>query len=120
LEYACHVRDVFDVQRQRLALALREEGPVFVPMERDERAVRDAYNEQNPSTVLADLAAAAHALADAVDALSEGELARTGVYPWPRPQVRSLLWLGRHSVHEGEHHLLDVVRGSGPVLPAGG
>jgi hypothetical protein len=120
LEYACHVRDVFDVQRQRLALALREQEPVFVPMERDERAVRDAYNEQNPSTVLADLAAAAHALADAVDALSEAELARVGVYPWPQPQARSLLWLGRHSVHEGEHHLLDIVRGSGPALPAVG
>jgi hypothetical protein len=120
LEYACHVRDVFDVQRQRLALALREDGPVFVPMERDERAVRDAYNEQEPNTVLADLAAAAHALADAFGALSEAELARSGVYPWPRPQARSLLWLGRHSVHEGEHHLLDIVRGSGSGRPAGG
>jgi DinB superfamily len=113
LEYTCHIRDVFDVQRLRLALALREEGPVFVPMERDERAVRDAYNEQDPTTVLADLAAAANALADAVDALSEAELARVGVYPWPQPQERSLLWLGRHSVHEGEHHLLDIERGSG-------
>jgi hypothetical protein len=120
LEYACHVRDVFDVQRQRLALALREEAPVFEPMERDARAVKDAYNEQSPSTVLNDLAAAAHTLADAIDALSQAELARTGVYPWPQPQARSLLWLGRHSVHEGEHHLLDIVRGSGSTLPAAG
>jgi DinB family protein len=118
LEYTCHVRDVFGVQRQRLALALREERPVFVPMERDERAIRDAYNEQNPGTVLADLAAAADTLADAVDALSEADLARVGIYPWPQPQVRSLLWLARHSVHEGEHHLLDVVRGAGSALPA--
>jgi S-DNA-T family DNA segregation ATPase FtsK/SpoIIIE len=70
--------------------------------------------------VLADLAAAADALADAVDPLGEAELARVGVYPWPQPQERSLLWLGRHSVHEGEHHLLDIVRGSGSTLPAAG
>jgi hypothetical protein len=117
IEYACHLRDVFDVQRQRLALALREDEPVFVPMDRDRRAVAEAYNEQHPRTVLADLAAAATALAEAFNPLSTAELTRTGVYPWPQPQARSLLWLGQHSVHEGEHHLLDIVRGSDPTPP---
>src|SRR5215475_5465637 len=37
LEYACHVRDVFLVQRDRLYTALVEDTPTFTPMYRDER-----------------------------------------------------------------------------------
>ncbi|WP_422769378.1 DinB family protein [Plantactinospora sp. WMMC1484] len=112
LEYACHMRDVLRIQRQRLTLALAVEGPEFTPMGRDERAVADAYNEQDPAVVLGDLVAAADGLASAFAPLGPAELDRTGVYPWPERQTRTLLWLGRHTVHEGEHHLLDIRRGS--------
>ncbi|WP_159079149.1 DinB family protein [Plantactinospora sp. BC1] len=113
LEYACHVRDVFRVQGERLALALAVDEPEFTPMGRDERAVADAYNEQDPVVVLGELDAAAGELATAFGRLGPAELARTGSYPWPQRQVRTMLWLGRHSVHEGEHHLLDIGRGAG-------
>ncbi len=56
------------------------------------------------------LAAAATDLARAFGELDTAGLARTGVYTWPRREVRTLLWLGRHTVHEGEHHLLDLTR----------
>ncbi|MFY1692457.1 DinB family protein [Plantactinospora sp. WMMB782] len=111
LEYTCHVRDVFRVQRQRLALALAVEEPEFTPMGRDERAVTEAYNEQDPAVVLDELDSAAGELADAFDRLGPAELDRTGSYPFPEPQVRTMLWVGRHTVHEGEHHLLDISRG---------
>ena len=110
LEYACHVRDVLRVQRERLALALATHEPEFVPMGRDERAVDERYNEQDVEVVLTDLAAAADALADAVAALTPEQWQRTGVYPWPARQVRTVEWVARHSVHEGEHHLLDIAR----------
>ncbi|WP_238014861.1 DinB family protein [Dactylosporangium sp. AC04546] len=110
LEYTCHVRDVFVVQRERLMLGLREDRPEFAPMGREERVVADAYNDQDPSLVLAALSVAASALAASFEVLSTAELARTGRYPWPEPAERTLLWLGRHTVHEGEHHLLDVTR----------
>lgn len=110
LEYACHVRDVLRVQGERLALALVVEEPEFAPMGRDERAVTDAYNEQDPMVVLAEVAAAGDDLAARFAGLGQAELARTGVYCWPQPQVRTLLWLGRQTVHEGEHHLLDIGR----------
>ncbi|WP_176737480.1 DinB family protein [Micromonospora citrea] len=110
LEYACHVRDVLGVQAERLALALRVDEPEFAPMGRDERAVAEAYNEQDPATVLATLGAAADDLADRFRVLGPADLARTGIYPWPRPHARTLLWLGRHTIHEGEHHLLDIRR----------
>ncbi|MCW3845012.1 DinB family protein [Micromonospora yasonensis] len=118
LEYTCHVRDVLRVQGERLALALRLDEPEFLPMGRDERAVADRYNEQEPATVLAELAAAADDLAARFAALDPAQLTRTGVYPWPQRQVRTVLWLGQHTVHEGEHHLLDIRRANG--APASG
>ncbi|MFE9690270.1 DinB family protein [Micromonospora sp. NPDC005806] len=118
LEYTCHVRDVLRVQAERLALALRVVGPEFVPMGRDERAVADRYNEQEPAAVLAELTAAADDLAARFAPLGTVELARTGVYPWPQRQVRTLLWLGQHTMHEGEHHLLDIRRATGSGPPA--
>ncbi|KKJ93813.1 DinB family protein [Micromonospora sp. HK10] len=113
LEYTCHVRDVLRVQGERLDLALRVDAPEFAPMGRDERAVTDRYNEQEPAAVLGELSTAAEELAGRFAALGPAELARPGVYPWPRPEARTLLWLGRHTVHEGEHHLLDIRRGAG-------
>ncbi|MET8912223.1 DinB family protein [Micromonospora sp. NPDC004551] len=110
LEYACHVRDVFRVQGERLALALRVAEPEFTPMGRDELVVTERYNAQDPEVVLADLATAAEGFAARFGALGEADLARTGVYPWPQREVRTLLWLGRHTVHEAEHHLLDIRR----------
>ncbi|WP_158553927.1 DinB family protein [Micromonospora deserti] len=110
LEYTCHVRDVLRVQGERLVLALTVEEPEFPPMGRDERAVADAYNEQESAVVLAELGAAADDLAARFRTLGRSELARTGIYPWPRPQARTLLWLGQHTIHEGEHHLLDIRR----------
>ncbi|MFD2765335.1 DinB family protein [Micromonospora eburnea] len=110
LEYTCHVRDVLGVQAERLEQALGVDEPEFAPMGRDERAIADAYNEQEPSAVLAALSAAAEDLAARFAALDPPALDRTGVYPWPRRRARTLLWLGQHTVHEGEHHLLDIRR----------
>jgi hypothetical protein len=115
LEYACHVRDVLRVQGQRFALALRVREPEFAPMGRDERVLADAYNEQNPAVVLAALAEAANDLAALFETAGRADLARTGVYPWPVRQVRTMLWLGQHTIHEGEHHLLDIRRTTWPA-----
>jgi S-DNA-T family DNA segregation ATPase FtsK/SpoIIIE len=110
LEYACHVRDVLRVQRERLELALRADAPEFAPMGREELVTSAAYNRQDPDAVVEAIDAAAALLATAFAALGPGELARVGLYPWPEPVERTLLWLGRHTVHEGEHHLMDIHR----------
>ncbi|MFE9204445.1 DinB family protein [Micromonospora sp. NPDC007230] len=109
LEYTCHVRTC-SASRVSDWRWLTVEAPEFTPMGRDERAVADAYNEQDPAVVLDELAAAADDLAARFGVLGPSELARTGGYPWPQPQARTLLWLGQHTIHEGEHHLLDIRR----------
>ncbi len=108
LEYACHVRDVFEVQRGRLLLALTEARPSFAPMGRDERVTRDRYNEQAPDRVADQLEQAAAALAAEFAGLRDDQWTRTGMYNWPTTTERTMTWLGRHTIHEGRHHLRDI------------
>jgi S-DNA-T family DNA segregation ATPase FtsK/SpoIIIE len=108
LEYACHVRDVLRVQRERVDLALTTDTPEFVPMRRDERVVEERYNEQAPADVSRDLVAAADAFATQLELLDDAGWARTGIYSFPTRQLRTVEWIARHTVHELEHHLRDI------------
>jgi len=110
LEYTCHVRDVLRVQGERLALALRADDPRFAPMGREELVVLHAYNAQDPQIVLEELTEAASELARAFGALGPDQWRRTGIYSWPLVGSRTMLWLGRHTVHEVEHHLQDLTQ----------
>ena len=110
LEYGCHLRDVLEVQRDRIALTQVQETPSFVPMRRDERVVEDRYNEQYPKQVGGALAMLANALADLLDGLDDAGWARTGVYNYPTKQVRTVEWIARHTVHEERHHAADIDR----------
>ncbi|HEY7133998.1 MAG TPA: DinB family protein [Acidimicrobiia bacterium] len=110
LEYACHVRDILHVQRERVELMLREHEPTFTPMGREELVTRERYNSQDPVQVATQLTDAADRLAELFAGLSAAQLARTGVYNWPTQQLRSAAWVGRHTVHEGVHHRADIDR----------
>ena len=111
LEYACHVRDVFQVQRERTLLALAEDTPAYEPMRREERVVERRYNAQDPVVVASEIGVAADALAATFEGLDRDGWARTGIYNWPTRSERDLAWLARHTVHEGIHHLRDVDAG---------
>jgi hypothetical protein len=111
LEYACHVRDVFLVQRDRLYTALVEDTPTFTPMYRDQRVTLARYNAQDPEEVVVQFATAACLIAQAFDALDSAQLQRRCIYNFPAPTERSLLWVGQHTIHEGEHHFRDIERG---------
>src|SRR4029453_14534982 len=51
LEYACHLRAVFLVQREGVIAARRVERPAVQPMGRDERVDYDGYAAQDPADV---------------------------------------------------------------------
>jgi hypothetical protein len=108
LEYACHVRDVMLVQDGRVHRACTEEQPEFAPMRRDERVAEEGYNAQEPADVARQLAAAAESLALTLEALDDAAWERTGIYHWPTTAVRTVDWIGRHTVHEAVHHLRDI------------
>ncbi|MDQ6854795.1 MAG: DinB family protein [Actinomycetota bacterium] len=110
LEYSCHVRDVLRVQRERVLRALAEDEPAFPGMRRDERVTEERYNEQRPADVGRDITVAADEFGRMLASLDDDGWMRTGVYNWPTTQVRTVEWIGRHTIHEGEHHLQDIDR----------
>jgi DinB superfamily len=110
LEYACHVRDIFDVQRGRVEVALIEDDPSFEPMGREELVETQRYNEQDPVDVEQQLTLNARELAKLFAALTPDQMARTAFYNYPTRGIRTVAWIGRHTVHEGRHHLQDMER----------
>jgi hypothetical protein len=77
---------------------------------------RDGYNSQSPDDVLEALRSNAKALAETVRDLTDDQLSRTLVYSYPEPTERTVLWLLRHTGHEGQHHLFDIDR----IISTGG
>jgi isopenicillin N synthase-like dioxygenase len=111
VEYACHVRDTFLSQRERLYLTLAVDVPAFSPMYRDLRVEFAHYNAEPAPRVIEELAFAARLIGDAFAGLEDHQWSRTCIYNYPTSAERSVAWLGQHTVHEAEHHLMDVTRG---------
>jgi hypothetical protein len=113
LEYACHVRDVLWAQRDRVYLTLVESRPSFARMYREERVGLARYAEESPAQVRADLDVVFGQMVTALTGRSPEDWARRLIYNYPGPEEHDLAWLGRHTVHECEHHLVDIDRGLG-------
>lgn len=110
LEYGCHLRDVLLVQRERVLAGRRANRPECVPMGREERVEHDGYNEQDPADVARQLLDAATLFGNVLARLAAADWDRTVVYTYPEARERSLRWLAVHTVHEAQHHLLDMRR----------
>lgn len=109
LEYACHVRDLLLVQRERILSARRLDGYVCESMGR-ERVEFDGWAEQQPDDVARQLTDAALMLAHVLDRLDTEAWKREMVYPYPEPTTRTISWVALHTVHEAHHHLVDIRR----------
>jgi hypothetical protein len=109
LEYACHVRDVLVLYRERLDLMTTQDDPLYPNWDQDETAVTERYAEQDPATVQRELQDAATTIADRFDGLSSAD--------WSRPGRRSdgasftVDTFSRYFLHDVVHHLHDVTRG---------
>ena len=110
LEYGCHLRDVFLVQRERVLLARRVDRPELTPMGRDERVEHDGYGSQDPGDVARQLSDAGLMFAGVLRQLGPADWDRLVLYPYPGPTPRTLAWVAVHTVHEARHHLMDVRR----------
>lgn len=106
LEYACHVRDVFALYNQRLALILDQDDPVFPNWDQDVTAIEERYSEQDPAQVAAELQQRAQELAARFEGVS-GKM-------WERRGRRSdgasftVETFARYLIHDPIHHLHDV------------
>ncbi len=108
LEYACHVRDVYRRYRGRIDLMVRDDDPLFENWDQDASAAEDAYDGQDPASVVGELVGAADAVASLLEQI-------TGSV-WQRPGRRSdgasfrVESIARYMVHDPIHHLWDVSR----------
>ena len=106
LEYACHVRDVYAIFDQRLAVLLSHDDPVFENWNQDETAVADRYDLQDPSVVRDELERAADRYAHRCETIESSQ--------WSRPGTRSngsvftVASLVLYGLHDPHHHLWDV------------
>ena len=105
LEYGAHVRDVYALFLRRLGMMLQMDDPLFPNWDQDETAVTARYDLQDPQAVAAELGLAADALADAFDAVEDGQ--------WTRRGRRSdgaaftVDSFARYLIHDPVHHLWD-------------
>ena len=106
LEYACHVRDVLKLYRDRLALMLEHEDPLFPNWDQDATAVEDRYGEQDPAAVANELSVAASELGSAFDSVDGDQWARTGRRS--DGVAFTVESFARYFIHDPLHHLWDV------------
>jgi len=105
-EYACHVRDVYELFRGRVQLMLDQDDPVFADWDQDATALQERYSEQAPATVAGGLGDRGEAFAQILDDVPTGG--------WMRPGRRSngsvftVESLSRYALHDVVHHLHDV------------
>ena len=108
LEYAAHVRDVFDSYVRWVGQILDHDRPVLEGPGPEDLAVERRYNHDDPAAVADALAANAERLAATVEAVPADGWDRVGMR---RDEERSVRLHARRAVHEGSHHLLDIGRG---------
>lgn len=105
-EYAAHTRDVCGLFRERLAMILSEDEPVFPDWDQDAAAVDGRYSEQDPGVVSAELREAADAAADAFATVPDEWRGREGKRS--DGTVFTVDALARYFSHDLVHHLHDV------------
>ena len=106
VEYACHVRDMITVLRQRVETMLHQHNPDLADFDGDAEAVHREYWKAASQTVLGELTLKAQSTADLVDTVEREQ--------WESPGRRSdgfeftIATLCLYIGHEMEHHLYDV------------
>jgi hypothetical protein len=105
-EYACHVRDLFDLASYRVGLMRAEEAPAFANWDQDVTAIEDDYASQDAQVVTGELFEAAHRFAEVVGAVPADAWTRTGLRSDGATfTIESFV---RYVLHDAVHHLTDV------------
>jgi hypothetical protein len=106
LEYACHVRDVFQKFDERLALMLNEIDPAFENWDQDATAIENRYDLQNAADVANELQEVGIMLADRFDSVKGEQWSRTGFRS--DGSAFTVESIAKYLMHDPVHHLWDV------------
>lgn len=110
LEYACHVRDVYELLAYRFDRILAENHPIFDDWHPDRMAAARGYSaERDPAAVFDQLAEQAELVVNHVRAMSDADWQRAGT------RADGLIfragWLSTYLTHDVIHHAHDVELG---------
>ncbi|HET9500937.1 MAG TPA: DinB family protein, partial [Marmoricola sp.] len=103
LEYACHVRDVHRLFRERLTSMLEQDDPLFANWDQNETAVESRYADQDPATVSVELVEAAADVAAVYARVTGDQWQRRGTRS--NGSVFTVETLGVYHLHDVVHHL---------------
>jgi len=106
IEYACHVRDVHRIFRERVRLMLAVDDPLFEDWDQDAAAVTGSYAEQRGDVVAFELAEASDVIAATYAGVEGDQWSRTGRRS--DGSVFTIDTLARYHLHDVEHHIHDV------------
>ncbi|WP_457966009.1 DinB family protein [Arthrobacter sp. D1-29] len=106
LEYACHVRDVFGLFDERLALMLLEDDARFADWDQDQAAIDGDYAHEDPAQVVRELASRGERIAGAFAAVDKSQWHRTGTRS--NGAAFTMVTFAQYFLHDGVHHLHDV------------
>ncbi|MFJ5698830.1 DinB family protein [Arthrobacter sp. NPDC093139] len=106
LEYACHVRDVFNLFDRRLNLMLTDDHAQFENWDQDRTAVENDYAGSDPAVVSAELTAEGQQVAASFAGVKESQWGRTGLRS--NGSEFTVLTLAQYFLHDVVHHLADV------------
>lgn len=116
VEYACHIRDVLLIQRERVLMIRRGYQGEVLPMGRDERVEHDGYNDQHPTDVALQVEQSALLFDGVLNRLNPDDWDRTIIYRFPARNRRTMRWLAVHTEHEVAHHLSDIRAQAAPRI----
>lgn len=106
LEYAAHVRDVYQVFAVRARLMLEEQDPTFDNWDQDATAIEKRYHDSDPAQLTRELDNNADEAARVFGSVSAEQWNRTGHRS--NGSVFTVDSLGRYFLHDVRHHLHDV------------
>ncbi|MGG5175360.1 DinB family protein [Pseudarthrobacter sp. J1763] len=106
LEYAAHVRDVFELFEQRLSLMLNDDDAHFANWDQDATAIEKDYAHEDPARVANQLRATGSSAADAFEAVRPDQFERTGLRS--NGSAFTVVTLAQYFGHDVVHHLKDV------------
>jgi hypothetical protein len=106
LEYACHVRDVFNLFDRRLNLMLTEDNARFENWDQDQTALESDYANADPAVVSAELTTEGQQVAASFARVQESQWDRTGLRS--NGSEFTVLTLAQYFLHDVVHHLADV------------
>ncbi|NNF65018.1 MAG: DinB family protein [Acidimicrobiia bacterium] len=109
LEYAFHVRDVFELYDHRLQLMLEEDAPHYENWNQDETAVEKNYRAADPAVVSEELSDWAARLAARFESVSGAQWQRTGYRS--DGAAFTIDSFARYFIHDPIHHLCDATIG---------